>query len=299
MIGATPPSVSELTRSSERLSYIYVEHATIHRADNAITVTEERGVTHIPAASLSALLLGPGTRVTHQAMVLLGECGTSAIWVGEQGVRYYAHGRSLARSSRLLIAQAEKVSNTRSRLEVARTMYAWRFPGEDTSQLTMQQLRGRAGARVRRDYNPNDFGDSDPINQALSAGHACLYGIVHAAIVALGCAPGLGFVHTGHAWSFVYDIADLYKADITIPVAFQVAAAHEEGQDIGSITRRAVRDRIRGEKIMQRVARDIQRLLVPDEISDDTLEADVVALWNERGGDQKSGHNYSDDEGEL
>ena len=248
-------------------------------------------------------------------MALLGECGTSAIWVGEQGVRYYAHGRSLARSSRLLIAQAEKVSNTRSRLEVARAMYAWRFPGEDTSQLTMQQLRGREGARVRRvyrywsdktgvpwsrrDYNPNDFGDSDPINQALSAGHACLYGIVHAAIVALGCAPGLGFVHTGHAWSFVYDIADLYKADITIPVAFQVAAAHEEGQDIGSITRRAVRDRIRGEKIMQRVARDIQRLLVPDEISDDTLEADVVALWNERGGDQKSGHNYSDDEGEL
>ena len=151
----------------------------------------------------------------------------------------------------------------------------------------------------RRDYNPNDFGDSDPINQALSAGHACLYGIVHAAIVALGCAPGLGFVHTGHAWSFVYDIADLYKADITIPVAFQVAAAHEEGQDIGSITRRAVRDRIRGEKIMQRVARDIQRLLVPDEISDDTLEADVVALWNERGGDQESGHNYSDDEEEL
>jgi len=315
MIGATPPSVSELTRSSERLSYIYVEHATIHRADNAITVTEERGVTHIPAASLSALLLGPGTRVTHQAMALLGECGTSAIWVGEQGVRYYAHGRSLARSSRLLIAQAEKVSNTRSHLEVARAMYAWRFPGEDTSQLTMQQLRGREGARVRRvyrywsdktgvpwsrrDYNPNDFGDSDPINQALSAGHACLYGIVHAAIVALGCAPGLGFVHTGHAWSFVYDIADLYKADITIPVAFQVAAAHEEGQDIGSITRRAVRDRIRGEKIMQRVARDIQRLLVPDEISDDTLEADVVALWNERGGDQKSGHNYSDDEGEL
>ena len=57
MIGATPPNISELTRSSERLSYIYVEHATIHRADNAITVTEERGVTHIPAASLSALML--------------------------------------------------------------------------------------------------------------------------------------------------------------------------------------------------------------------------------------------------
>lgn len=311
MIGATPPNISELTRSSERLSYIYVEHATIHRADNAITVTEERGVTHIPAASLSALLLGPGTRITHQAMTLLGECGTSAIWVGEQGVRYYAHGRSLARSSRLLIAQAEKVSNTRSRLEVARTMYAWRFPDDDTNGLTMQQLRGREGARVRRvyrywseqtgvpwtrrSYNPNDFGDGDPINQSLSAAHACLYGIVHAAIVALGCAPGLGFVHTGNSWSFVYDIADLYKAEITIPVAFQVTAKYEKDQDIGAITRRAVRDRIRGEKIMQRVARDIQRLLVPDEIPEEILESTDMMLWDEKTGGTSARHNFEMD----
>ena len=288
-----------------------MEHATIHRADNAITVTEERGVTHIPAASLSALLLGPGTRITHQAMTLLGECGTSAIWVGEQGVRYYAHGRSLARSSRLLIAQAEKVSNTRSRLEVARTMYAWRFPDDDTNGLTMQQLRGREGARVRRvyrywseqtgvpwtrrSYNPNDFGDGDPINQSLSAAHACLYGIVHAAIVALGCAPGLGFVHTGNSWSFVYDIADLYKAEITIPVAFQVTAKYEEGQDIGAITRRAVRDRIRGEKIMQRVARDIQRLLVPNEIPEEILESTDMMLWDENTGGTSARHNFEMD----
>ena len=311
MIGTTPPNISELTRSSERLSYIYVEHATIHRADNAITMTEERGVTHIPAASLSALLLGPGTRITHQAMTLLGECGTSAIWVGEQGVRYYAHGRSLARSSRLLVAQAEKVSNTRSRLEVARTMYAWRFPDDDTNGLTMQQLRGREGARVRRvyrywseqtgvpwtrrSYNPNDFGDGDPINQSLSAAHACLYGIVHAAIVALGCAPGLGFVHTGNSWSFVYDIADLYKAEITIPVAFQVTAKYEEGQDIGAITRRAVRDRIRGEKIMQWVARDIQRLLVPNEIPEEILESTDMMLWDEKTGGTSARHNFEMD----
>ena len=87
---------------------------------------------HCPAASLGALLLGPGTRITHhQAMALLGECGTTVVWVGEQGVRYYASGKS-GRSSRLLIAQAKLVSNTRSRLAVARMMYQWRFPGEDT-----------------------------------------------------------------------------------------------------------------------------------------------------------------------
>ncbi|OFQ34376.1 subtype I-E CRISPR-associated endonuclease Cas1 [Rothia sp. HMSC071C12] len=312
MQGAIPPSSSELFRSSDRLSFVYVEHATISRADSAVTFVKEEGVVHCPAASLSALLLGPGTRITHQAMALLGECGTTVVWVGEQGVRYYASGKSVARSSRLLIVQAKLVSNTRSRLAVARMMYQWRFPGEDTSELTMQQLRGREGARVRsvyrqwsertgvpwerREYNPNNFGDGSPINQALSAAHAALYGIVHAAIVSLGCAPGLGFVHTGNSWSFVYDVADLYKAEITIPAAFEVVAGYTEGMDIGSVTRRAVRDRIRSEKVMERVVRDIQRLLVPEELPEEMLELDVVGLWNEQGEAQRGGMNYSDGE---
>lgn len=312
MQGAVPPSSSELFRSSDRLSFVYVEHATISRADSAVTFVKEEGVVHCPAASLSALLLGPGTRITHQAMALLGECGTTVVWVGEQGVRYYASGKSVARSSRLLIAQAKLVSNTRSRLAVARMMYQWRFPGEDTSELTMQQLRGREGARVRsvyrqwsertgvpwerREYDPNNFGDGSPINQALSAAHAALYGIVHAAIVSLGCAPGLGFVHTGNSWSFVYDIADLYKAEITIPAAFEVVAGYTEGMDIGSVTRRAVRDRIRSEKVMERVVRDIQRLLVPEELPEEMLELDVVGLWNEQGEAQRGGMNYGDGE---
>ena len=312
MQGAIPPSSSELFRSSDRLSFVYVEHATISRADSAVTFVKDEGVVHCPAASLSALLLGPGTRITHQAMALLGECGTTVVWVGEQGVRYYASGKSVARSSRLLIAQAKLVSNTRSRLAVARMMYQWRFPGEDTSELTMQQLRGREGARVRsvyrqwsertgvpwerREYDPNNFGDGSPINQALSAAHAALYGIVHAAIVSLGCAPGLGFVHTGNSWSFVYDVADLYKAEVTIPAAFEVVAGYTEGMDIGSVTRRAVRDRIRSEKVMERVVRDIQRLLVPEELPEEMLELDVVGLWNEQGEAQRGGMNYSDGE---
>lgn len=312
MQGTIPPSSSELFRSSDRLSFVYVEHATISRADSAVTFVKDEGVVHCPAASLSALLLGPGTRITHQAMALLGECGTTVVWVGEQGVRYYASGKSVARSSRLLIAQAKLVSNTRSRLAVARMMYQWRFPGEDTSELTMQQLRGREGARVRsvyrqwsertgvpwerREYDPNNFGDGSPINQALSAAHAALYGIVHAAIVSLGCAPGLGFVHTGNSWSFVYDVADLYKAEITIPAAFEVVAGYTEGMDIGSVTRRAVRDRIRSEKVMERVVRDIQRLLVPEELPEEMLELDVVGLWNEQGEAQRGGMNYSDGE---
>ena len=72
--------------------------------------------------------------------------------------------------------------------------------------------------------------------------HACLYGLAHAVIVALGCAPGLGFVHVGHECSFVYDIADLYKAEVTIPIAFEVAAQAPE--ELPAVVRRRVRDAV-------------------------------------------------------
>ena len=107
-------------------------------------------------------------------------------------MRYYAHGRPLTTHSRMLIRQAELVSNHRKHLDVVRKMYQLRFPEEDVSHLTMQQLRGREGSRVRnvyrkasketgvpwsgRLYRPEDFASGDPVNQALSAAHACLYG---------------------------------------------------------------------------------------------------------------------------
>ena len=287
----------ELVRAQDRLTFIYLERCAIHRDANAITATDERGTIHIPAATLGALLLGPGTTVTQQAMVLMAESGSTVVWVGEEGVRYYAHGRSLAHSSRLLEAQASLMTNQSSRLRVAREMYAMRFPGEDTSGLTMQQLRGREGARVRkayrehsaahgvpwtrRSYDVEAFEDGDPVNQALSAANTSLYGVVHSVIVALGCSPGLGFVHTGHVRSFVYDIADLYKVELTVPLAFELAA--EQPFDIAGEARRRLRDRFHGGAFLDRCVRDIRRLLLPDEADDQSelaLDDNVVRLWD-------------------
>ncbi|MGF6889514.1 CRISPR-associated protein Cas1 [Nocardia sp. GAS34] len=307
--GIRPVRVGELVRAQDRLSFIYLERAVVHRDANAITATDERGVVHIPAATLGALLLGPGTRVTHQAMMLLAESGSTAVWVGERGVRYYAHGRSLARSSRLLEAQAAAVSNQTIRLRTARTMYEMRFPDDDVSGLTMQQLRGREGARVRRiyrehaartgvewnrrDYDPNDFTASDPVNQALSAATTCLYGITHAIIVALGCAPGLGFVHTGHERSFVFDLADLYKAEFAIPIAFDVAA--QPTDDIPSTTRRAVRDAVHANGLLARCCKDIHTLLLPGEPdAAHVWDTDIVELWD-RTGNVAAGISYEDE----
>lgn len=312
MANMGPTRPSELARAQDRLSFVYLERCVVHRDAGAITATDDDGQVHIPAATIGALLLGPGTKVTHQAMTLLADSGSTAVWVGEEGVRYYAHGRSLAKSAHLLLAQANAVSRRDSRLRVARTMYAMRFPGEDVNRLSMQQLRGREGARVRacyrshsqrtgvpwnrREYDPNDYAGGDPINQALSAAHACLYGAVHAVIVALGCSPGLGFVHTGHERAFVYDIADLYKADVTIPAAFDMAAG--EHLDIGAETRRAVRDRIREGALLETCARDVRSLLLDGSSTDggasEDLSTDRVELWDESGGTLAAGTNYED-----
>ena len=248
----------------------------------------------MPAASISALLLGPGTRITHRGMELIGDSGVTVVWVGENGVRYYASGRPLTHRSGLLMRQAALVSNMRSHLSVARKMYQMRFPEDDVSGLTMQQLRGREGARVRRiyrqasekwnipwngrQYDPEDYAAGDPVNQALSAGHACLYGLAHAVIAALGCSPGLGFVHVGHECSFVYDVADLYKAETTIPIAFEIAA--QDAPDIGAAVRRRMRDEMMRLHLLERMTKDIQFLLNEEETP---LEADVVRLWDESG----------------
>ena len=302
--GMVRPELQALPQVKDRMTFLYLEHCTLGRQDGAITVTDENGIVHIPAAAISVLLLGPGTRVTHRAMELMGDAGVGAVWVGEHGVRYYAHGRPLSTRAALLMGQAELISNTRKHLAVVRKMYQLRFPEEDVSKLTMQQLRGREGSRVRsvyrkaakeagvtwngRMYRPDDFSAGDSVNQALSAGHACLYGLAHAVIVALGCAPGLGFVHVGHENSFVYDIADLYKAEVTIPIAFEVAA--QQPDDLPAVVRRRVRDAMVKAHILERMVHDIRWLLLPD--GEKPEEDAAVYLWDDRLGTVANGINY-------
>lgn len=110
-------------------------------------------------------------------------------------------------------------------------------------------------------------------------------------IVALGCSPGLGFVHTGHSRSFVFDVADLYKAEIAVPVAFDVAARNPE--DVAAETRRAVRDAVKDGKLLERCSRDVRRLLLPDS-GDADQEWNVVHLWDGGTRTVSAGVSYGD-----
>ena len=302
--GADKPKLYELERVSDRITFLYLEHAKVNRQDSAITVTDDKGVVYVPAAIISVLMLGPGIDITHRAMELIGDSGMSVVWVGEYGVKQYAHGRALNHSSTLLEKQAKLVSNTRSRIDVARKMYQLRFPNEDVSRYTMQELRGKEGSRVRkvyrkesektgvewtrREYNPDNFESSNPINQALTAAHQALYGLSYSVIAALGVSPGLGFVHTGHDMSFVYDFADLYKAEYSIPVAFSIIAESPEG-DISRRTRLAMRDVFKDGKLIKRMVRDL-KFLLNDEYNSDNV--DVINLWDDKLGLQKFGVQY-------
>ena len=307
--GMARPELQALPQIGDRMTFLYLERCVLNRQDSAITVTDDQGTVFVPAAAISVLLLGPGTKVTHRTMELIGDAGVSILWVGEHGVRYYAGGRALTHRAELLIRQAELVSNTRLRLGVVRQMYSMRFPNEDVSKLTLQQLRGREGARVRsvyrkaakewnvpwngRTYDPDDFAGGDPVNQALSAGHACLYGAAHAVIQALGCSPGLGFVHTGHECSFVYDLADLYKADITIPLAFEVAATADR-EEVGSVMRRRTRDAMVQYHLMERMVRDIRTLFAQE--GETPTGENAVYLWDDKRGLVENGRSYGAEE---
>ncbi len=300
--GMIRPDIQELPKVSDRITFLYLEHCKINRQDSAITVFDEKGVTHIPSGAISVLLLGPGTDITHRAMELIGDAGISVCWVGEHGVRYYAGGRPLTHSSRLVVRQAELVSNQRKHLDVVRKMYLMRFPDEEVSKLTLQQLRGREGSRIRsvyrkaskewgvewngREYDPENYGASDMINQALSAAHACLYGLANAVICAVGCSPALGFVHVGHECSFVYDIADLYKAEITIPIAFEITSQNPD--DLSGAVRRRVRDEMVKAHLLERMVRDIKFLLEDDKETDEK----IMYLWDDKRETVEYGKQY-------
>ena len=307
--GMERPALQALPQIGDRLTFLYLEHCQINREDSAILIRDDRGTTRIPAAAITVLLLGPGTTVTHRAIELIGDAGVGIVWVGEHGVRFYAGGRSLTHRAHLLMKQAQLVSNQRSHLAVVRKMYQLRFPDEDVSGLTTQQLRGREGSRVRkayrtaakkwdipwngREFDPDNFSSGDPVNQALSAGHTCLYGLAHAVIAALGCSPGLGFIHVGHERSFVYDVADLYKAEITIPIAFEMAA--QQPADLPGAVRRRVRDEMASTHLLERMVRDI-RFLLSDDSQPDGGTTDITYLWDTRSGVVSNSRNYGSEE---
>ena len=269
-------NLQELPKLRDSLSYLYLEHGRLEQDSKSVAfVDKNNGVTPIPAAALSVLMLGPGTSVTHAAIKALADNGCLLVWTGEDATRMYAQGSGETRKAYHLLRQAELAGDPAKRLGVVRRMYEIRFAEPLEPALTLPQIRGLEGVRVREAYAQasRDFGvewtgrrydrqkwsNADPINQAISSANALLNGLCHAAIVSGGYSPALGFIHTGKQLSFVYDIADLYKTEITIPVAFWSVSAGT--QDLSKRVRRGCREAFKTQRLLDRILPDIDRLL--------------------------------------
>ena len=299
-----------LPKVRDSWSYLYVEHARIDQEDKGICLHDERGRVHVPCASLSLLMLGPGTSVTHAAVATMAEAGCLVAWCGEQGIRFYAQGMGETRSAANLMRQASIWADKDQKLMVVRHMYEMRFPEKLDPGLTLRQIRGKEGARVRaayanaserygvpwrgRDYDRSDWYSADPINRALSAANACLYGVCHAAIVAAGYSPALGFIHTGKMLSFVYDVADLYKTDIVIPAAFCETARGED--ELERRVRRHCRDLFAERRLLGRIVDDLARLFdLSEEVAAVDLEVALPGQIWDPDGNVAGGRNYEGD----
>jgi CRISPR-associated protein Cas1 len=246
---------------------------------------------------LACIFLEPGTRITHDAVALAAEVGCLIQWVGEGGVRLYSAGQpGGARSDRLLY-QAKLALDDDLRIKVVRAMYKFRFQEEPPMRRSIEQLRGIEGVRVRtmyqqlanqfgitwdnRKYDPNNFKSGDVPNQCLSTANHCLYGICEAAILAAGYAPAIGFLHTGKPLSFVYDIADLFKFETSVRIAFKVAASNR-GSPVHE-TRLYCRNSFRKHKILERIIPTIEEILAAGGIPlpEAHQEAMPIAIPNE------------------
>jgi len=274
------PKLSPIT-IKERVSLVYVEKGNLDVLDGAFVVVDVNGVrTHIPIGGVSCLMLEPGTRISHAAVALAARVGCLICWIGEAGVRLYSAGQpGGARSDRLLY-QARLALDEDARLKVVKQMYRFRFGEEPPSKRSVNQLRGIEGARVRkmyelfakrfgvewkhRDYDPENWESSDLANKCLSAATAALYGITEAAVLAAGYAPAIGFIHTGKPLSFVYDIADLFKFETVVPVAFQVAAKKPNNPE--SEVRHACREVFRSTRLLERIIPVIEEVLSAGEL---------------------------------
>ena len=289
-----PPIPLKPIPIKDRVSMIFVYYGRIDVKDGAFVVInevdgEDRDRKHIPVGSVACIMLEPGTRISHAAVKLAALTGTLLIWVGEAGVRLYSSGQPGGARSDKLLYQAKLALDEGLRLKVVRKMFEMRFGEKPPERRSVDQLRGIEGTRVRklyellarqygvkwkgRRYDPKDWEAGDLVNKCLSAATSCLYGVTEAAILAAGYAPAVGFVHTGKPLSFVYDIADIFKFETVVPVAFQIAAKQSTQPDRD--VRIACRDSFRQSHLLKKIIPAIESILAAGGIDPPPPPADA------------------------
>ena len=276
------PPLETLAAAKDRWTPLYLEHGRLEVDDSSVKwIGGDNLLCRIPVATVSALILGPGTTVTHAAVKACAESNTPICWTGEEAMRFYAVGLAPNHTNNMPRLHAEAWADKRRRTRIARAMFQMRFPDVDVEGKSVKELRGMEGLRVRtlyaklgveygvtwkgRNYDRRNWDTADPINRALSAANASLYALCAAVICSLGYVPSLGFVHDAGTLPFVYDVADLYKHLTSIPAAF--LAVRQDPEDKGDVVRNLFKESVEKERILQRLPKDLAALFQIAEVS--------------------------------
>jgi CRISPR-associated protein Cas1 len=270
------PPLETLTPASDRWTPLYLEHGRLEVDDASVKwIGADRTVFRIPVATVSVLMLGPGTTVTHAAMRACSQSNTPVCWIGEEGMRFYAFGATPTHDNERARRHAEAYASPRRRAEIARRMFLRRFPEVDVSGKSIDELRGMEGRRVKalyvdfgikygvtwkgRDYNPDKWDLADDINRAVSCANAALYALCTAVVCSLGYLPQLGFVHCAGTLPFVFDIADMYKPETALPAAFAAISVNPNAREKEVLV--ALKKEIEQSRLLQRMPKDIGELM--------------------------------------
>ena len=266
-----------LPQVKDKYPFIYLERGRLETDDSSIKwIDSEANVVALPIATLNTLLLGPGTTVTHDAIKTAVAANCSVCWVGEDSLLFYAAGLLPTADTRNLKQQVELSANPDKSLEVARRMFARRFPDADLNGKSLKEMMGMEGHRVRslyqekareyqvgwkgRQFTPGMFEFSDITNQVMTAANAALYGILCSAIHSMGYSPHIGFIHSGSPLPFVYDMADLYKEALCIDLAFALTRDMAGRYNKATVSD-AFRERVVDMDLLARLADDIPDML--------------------------------------
>ncbi|AEH61395.1 CRISPR-associated protein Cas1 [Methanosalsum zhilinae DSM 4017] len=284
----------------ERFSLLFLEKGELDVINGSFVLIDKNGVrVQIPVGGIACLMLEPGTRVSHKAAALASDVGCLLIWVGEAGVRLYSAGQpGGARADRLLY-QAKLALDEELRKKVVRKMYSIRFNEVLPDEYSIEQMRGMEAARVKklyqiiakqygvewkgRKYDPNNWDNSDIQNKCLSSATSCIYGVTEAAILAAGYSPAVGFIHTGKPRSFVYDIADLFKFETVVPIAFRIASENHSNYE--RAVRLECRNSFRETRLLKKIIPTIEEVLAAGDIDIPKTPSDSVppAIPNKEG----------------
>jgi len=265
-----------LPQVKDKYPFLYLERGRLEVDDSSIKwVDAEGNAVPLPVATLNALLLGPGTTVTHDAVKTAVSANCSICWVGEDSLLFYAAGFLPTADTRNLKQQIAFASDVEKSLEVARRMFARRFPDAEVRGKTLQEMMGMEGHRVRtlyqqkaeqyqvgwkgRQFTPGKFELGDVTNQVLTSTNAALYGILCSAVHSMGYSPHIGFIHSGSPLPFIYDLADLYKEPLCIDLAFMLTRDLAGRYDKHKVSA-AFRQRVIEMELLAKVGEDIQDL---------------------------------------